>query len=70
MEIVFYLFILWLAFVCFGALMTMPAKGWWFILGFLLLMFIAARPSFACDNEHKPPYCWQQADGQIFCEEG
>lgn len=68
MEIVLALLLIWLAFVAIGALFTMPAKGWIWILAFLALMLIAMRPSFACDDEQKPPYCWQQADGQIFCE--
>lgn len=52
-----------------------PSEDSWFgiiirlligIGGFYLILTLNAS---SCEGEqHKPPYCWQQADGQIFCE--
>lgn len=66
MEIVLAALGIWLCFVAFGAFMAMPGKFWVFLVLAIAGFAIMARAD-ACE-EHKPPYCWQQADGQIFCE--
>lgn len=66
MEIVLAALGIWLCFVAFGAFMAMPGKFWVFLVLAIAGFAIMARAD-ACE-EQKPPYCWQQADGQIFCE--
>lgn len=66
MEIVIALFVFWLICVAFGAFMALPGKLW--ILIAIAMGFLFVVKASACEGEHKPPYCWQQADGQIFCE--